>query len=1177
MSLGTQSISGLASGFDTANIIEQLMRIERRPLQKMEISVKEKELKLDAYRATNNLLSAYYSAIQKAAERATWNTKSATSSNAAALAVEANQYAEPGTYSLRVARLASAAQYTSAGFANQQTSPVSPTQSGYITIDNGAASLRRSTSLADLNGGAGIYHGSIRISQTGAGTATVDLSTAETVQDVIAAINDASGVNVTARVGADGYSLELVDNIGAGLSVQNVGAGTTATDLGLDNLTNHGGGVYAGGNIRFLTGQTHLAMLRDGLGINGGKLGTIGIKDGGADEFGIDLSSARSVQDVIRLINERAVDVGSAVRASLSDDGRGLKLVGNDPLVVRSDTSGGNNRTAEELGLTALDGAGNGRALIGGLNTVQVSTLSGQRQFNRDTALSQFGLVAGNTLTLQDKNGDSVTYTYAEGETVGDLLDAINDPTDDANVLIYMDAANGRLVVGDTTRQTTGTFSVSGTAAEILGFGPGNNEAVDDVSGLQGSRIFFGGINGSADDPAANLGKINVNIGGIDHEVDLTGLGADSNLSDILNLLNTDVNLAGLRFALNRSGNGLQVTNSTGSEVTIAASEGTTASDLGLARTYATGTTTDTGNLDRKYISGATQLSTLAGGKGVPAGGIVITDSRGRNIAVDLSSAKTIQDVLDTINESGAGVIASINGTGDGILLSDTQGGTLVTEVSELGGGTTAKALGLLGAGRSQLDGSFETRIEVSTTDTLFDIMNKIGNSGADVQASIINDGSAYAPYRLVVSSKSTGQAGDILLSSDLDLFNFHKNTQGQDSILLQGQPGSAASPIMLKSSTNRNNSAILGLSFDLKSVTQDYVNITIGEDTSIAYDAVNGVVDAYNDLQGFIKEFDKWDNEEGKPGLFFGDRSIRNLLDTITEDFFRVLETPSSGLSTWYDIGVKFTREGNVELDSSALREALNSDFAAVRDLMTIRNNVARSNFSTTASTSGPAAVGFNPAGVINGNTNSRDFGNGNGYQSANPINGSHTLTLDFGRTRLLNGLNLYHIDSESMPAAEYALSNFKIEYLDAMTNTWNTLREVNGNKSAMTSVGFAEATHVKQVRVTATGTNAADNLFRLVEIEAFEADGLATRQSVNTKALTDFETGFFAREEREINSQIQDINQSISKMEARMEMKEMNFVRSFTAMETALSQLSTQGDFFTAQMDALSNNNKK
>lgn len=1175
MSLGTQSIGGLASGFDTANIIEQLMRIERRPIQKMEITVKEKELKLDAYRATNNLLSSYYSAIQKAAERATWNTKSATSTNEGALGVQANQYAEPGTYSLRVGRLASAAQYTSAGFANQQTSPVSPTKSGFITIDNGAASLRRSTKLADLNGGAGIYHGSIRISQTGVGTATIDLTTAETIQDVVNAINDTAGINVTARVAQDGHSLELVDHIGGGLTVQNVGMGTTADDLGLTSLVNDGG-VHRGTDIRFLTGQTHLAMLRDGQGINGGTLGTIGIKDGAEDEFGVDLSDARNVQDVIRIINETADGVGSSVTASLSDDGRGFKLVGNDTIAVRSDISQGRNRTAEDLGLTVLDASGNGQALLAGMNSVQVATLSGQRQFNRDTTLAQFGLVDGDTFTLQDKDGNAVTYTYTTGDTLGDLLDTLNDPADDAKVLVYIDPDNGRLVIGDTTRKTTGTFTVSGSAAELLGFEDGET-AVDDVSGLQGNRIFAGGINGTADDPAANLGKININIGGTNHEIDLTDLGADSNLSDILHRLNA-VN-PGLRFSLNRSGNGLQVTNSTGQAVTITnvEDEGTTASDLGLARTYATGTTTDAGNLDRKYISGATQLSTLAGGKGVPAGGIVITDSRGRNIAVDLSSAKTIQDVLDRINESGAGVTASINTKGDGILLSDIQGGSIPVEVSELGGGGTAKALGLLGAGRSQLDGSFETRIEVSTSDTLFDIMNKIGNSNADVQASIINDGSAYAPFRLVISSKNTGEAGDILLSSDLDIFNFHKNAEGEDAILLQGRPDSAASPMMLRSSTNTNNSAILGLSFDLKAVTKDFVNISVSEDTSIAFDAINKVVETYNDLQGFVKEFDKWDSEEGKPGLFFGDRAIRNLLDSVTEDFFRVLETPESGLSTWYDIGVKFSREGNVELDTSTLRDALSSNFAAVRNLMTVRNDVARSSYNTSVRTSGAAAPGFSPEGVINGNTNSRDFGDGNGYQSAAAINGSHSLTIDFGRVRTLNGLTIHHIDSELMPANEYALRDFKVEYLDAMTNTWNTLREVNGNRAAITSVGFAEATRVSQVRITATSTNASDKLFRLLEVEGFEADGLASRQSINTKALTDFETGFFAREEREINSQIGDMKKSIDRMEARMEMKESNLVRSFVAMETALSQLSTQGDFFTAQMDALSSNNKK
>ena len=84
----------------------------------------------------------------------------------------------------------------------------------------------------------------------------IDLSTCQTINDVVNAINSASGIQVTAAVKSDpvhGDYLLLTDNTGdsgnkgAALQVQNVGNGTTATALGL-------AGVGSSGNT--LTGKT---------------------------------------------------------------------------------------------------------------------------------------------------------------------------------------------------------------------------------------------------------------------------------------------------------------------------------------------------------------------------------------------------------------------------------------------------------------------------------------------------------------------------------------------------------------------------------------------------------------------------------------------------------------------------------------------------------------------------------------------------------------------------------------------------------------------------------------------------------------------------------------------------------------------------------------------------------
>ena len=58
----------------------------------------------------------------------------------------------------------------------------------------------------------------------------------------------------------------------------------------------------------------------------------------------------------------------------------------------------------------------------------------------------------------------------------------------------------------------------------------------------------------------------------------------------------------------------------------------------------------------------------------------------------------TIGDVLQEINSRGLAVTATINATGDGILLTDTGGGPDLLTVAEVDNGTIAAGLGILGS-----------------------------------------------------------------------------------------------------------------------------------------------------------------------------------------------------------------------------------------------------------------------------------------------------------------------------------------------------------------------------------------------------------------------------------------------------------------------------------------------
>lgn len=93
-----------------------------------------------------------------------------------------------------------------------------------------------SLNVSELNDGAGIDLGPIQITDRLGNSSTIDLGSVQTVQDVINAINNDETIQVRASINAAGTSIDLEDvSEGFGLfSVEEVGGGTTAADLGID-------------------------------------------------------------------------------------------------------------------------------------------------------------------------------------------------------------------------------------------------------------------------------------------------------------------------------------------------------------------------------------------------------------------------------------------------------------------------------------------------------------------------------------------------------------------------------------------------------------------------------------------------------------------------------------------------------------------------------------------------------------------------------------------------------------------------------------------------------------------------------------------------------------------------------------------------------------------------------
>lgn len=182
--------------------------------------------------------------------------------------------------------------------------------------------------LSSLNGGSGVAGGSISITDRSGNTSTIDLTGAESLNDIIDAINNDATLNVTARVADNGTSLVLSDTTGTGsLVVQDVDS-TTAADLGIETA-GFSGPEFQGTSIarQFVSESTQLSTLNGGQGVFAGQFR---ITDANGVSAVVDISQASddTLGDVIRDINSRPTQI----TARINDTGDGIVL---------EDTSGG--------------------------------------------------------------------------------------------------------------------------------------------------------------------------------------------------------------------------------------------------------------------------------------------------------------------------------------------------------------------------------------------------------------------------------------------------------------------------------------------------------------------------------------------------------------------------------------------------------------------------------------------------------------------------------------------------------------------------------------------------------------------------------------------------------------------------------------------------------------------
>lgn len=686
----------------------------------------------------------------------------------------------------------------------------------------------------------------------------------------------------------------------------------------------------------FVDDSIPLRSLNNGRGID---LGTIRITDRSGKSSDIDLSSARTFEDVLTKINDAKIDVQATT------DGDAIKLIDqtgltDSNLIVEQL---GNRETAADLGLWGIDEPSS-----------SVTGLSLQSPVSASTKLSDLR----NDQGIRFATGDDLVITLSDGTSLdvdfGDFSGAGADATlnDVVNALNSLDPLKvsasftaGELVVNDLTGGT-GSFEITDAkdafAASDLGLTGSTTSSSITASyenkALRGASLAsLGGGNG--------LGTLtNLDITLADGSSASVDLSSASNTNEVLDAINA----SGLSLiaTLNDAGNGFRIRDVSGGTGTLEISSADeTAANLGLQASSDDPIVVG-GNLARQTVDESTLLADLNQGVGVSGGSFTITDSSGSTSAINITTDKitTVGELIDKLNGLSIGIAASLNETGDGIAVVDTAGGSLTLKISNTGTGTAASDLGIAGTATSQtfggstvsaLIGTQADVFEIEADDTLEDIVNSINEDGRYGTASVVtNDDGTYS---LNIRSKAGGEAGRLgINTSGIDL-SLRTENRGRDAIITVSTDGGTNR--FLTSSDGVFDDEVTGLNLTLKELSEDPVRVNVTENPEAVTKAAQSFVDQYNNLVEKLDSLTFFNSDTNEVGLLFGTSEALRIETGYSRLLSGIIRTGStvgagSSIRSLGEIGIRFNDQGKLSLDKSKLESAVSSNAEAVEKL---------------------------------------------------------------------------------------------------------------------------------------------------------------------------------------------------------------------------------------------------
>ena len=471
-----------------------------------------------------------------------------------------------------------------------------------------------------------------------------------------------------------------------------------------------------------------------------------------------------------------------------------------------------------------------------------------------------------------------------------DLQNQLNrDSTLGTQALVSFNIADG--TGANATSQT-----ISFTYNDIFSSGQTLNDLV--------SKINASGVNIKASfDNTNDSFSLYQKTGGEANKIILSvandGLAASTNGKTLLG----NLNLHSVTNTTDASGNRTSTLSS--SEINLdAATTGT--SEVGGAQTSYTGAT--------KTANDAL-LSTLF--KAQDGSKSATFTVNGKTVTIDDVTTKKVSDLIVAINDSGAGVTATLASDGQLTVASDDKTTNVVFGVSS--SATDAASAN----GRSLLNGLNFVSGKELTADTY-------GASTAGTSATATIDGKKY-----------TSDTGKVMVGG----VTYTLNAMGATTVSVSQDTDTLVKNV--QSFVDDYNKMIDALNTKYyEKQYSDYGVLTKSQESAMTADQIT-----------------KW-NEKAKSGLLYHDQTLGKIISSMRQALYTPVDSVTSNYNTMMSIGISSsTDQGHIKLDTDKLKAALAADPDCVRQLFANSGDVTKTNADGTTTTT----TDYDSEGVLN------------------------------------------------------------------------------------------------------------------------------------------------------------------------------------------------------------------